>query len=258
MRKKGILVVSSGSINNEAIKVSIEAIENIIAEEFKEWEVRRAFTSEIIIKKLKQNDGIVIDKIEEALEKMKAEEFSEVILQPLHIIPGSEYKKIVELIKKYKNSFEVIKSGRTILFYKEDYKKALDALRFQIPSLKSNEGIVLVGHGTKHTANIYYKEFQETINKENLRLYVGTLDECPTIYDIIPKLREDNIEEVLLMPYMLVFGGHGRRDIAGDGEGSWKSILRREGFKVRIYGHGLGENIEYQKLYLQHVKDVIK
>lgn len=258
MCKRGILVVSSGSSDDKAIKVSIEAIENIIAEEFKEWEVRRAFTSEIIIKKLKQNNGIVIDKVEEALEKMKAEEFSEVILQPLHIIPGSEYEKIVESLKKYKDSFEVIKLGRTILFYKEDYKRALDALKFQIPSLKSNEGIVLVGHGTKHTANIYYKEFQETIDEENLKIYVGTLDEYPTIHDIIPKLREDNIEEVLLMPYMLVFGGHGRHDIAGDGKDSWKSILKKEGFKVRIYSHGLGENIEYQKLYLLHVKDVIK
>jgi sirohydrochlorin cobaltochelatase len=257
IHKRGVLVISSGSSNMEAIRVSLGSIENMISEEFKDWEVRRAFTSEAIIEKLRKNSGIIVDNVEKALKKMNVEGFENVILQPLHIIPGSEYEKIVETLKKYKTIFKNIALGRPILYYEKDYKRALDALRTQVPCLNHDEAVVLVGHGTKHTSNIFYKRFQEIIDEEGLRFYVVTLDEYPTIYDIISKLKKDEVRKIFLMPFMLFFGGHGMRDIAGDKDDSLKNILKREEFGVSIYEHGLGENIEYQKIYLQHVKDVM-
>jgi sirohydrochlorin cobaltochelatase len=76
--------------------------------------------------------------------------------------------------------------------------------------------------------------------------------------NIIPKLKENNIEEVTLMPYMLVAGDHAKNDMASDEEDSWKTQLENEGFKVNIYLHGLGENKAYQEIYVQHVRDCIE
>jgi len=55
-----------------------------------------------------------------------------------------------------------------------------------------------------------------------------------------------------------VAGDHASNDMAGDEEGSWKSILRKEGFDVEIYLHGLGENQAIQDIYVQHVRDAME
>ena len=52
-RKHGILVVSFGTSYEETRKKTIDAIENRIRENFKDYKVYRAFTSKIILKKLK-------------------------------------------------------------------------------------------------------------------------------------------------------------------------------------------------------------
>lgn len=59
------------------------------------------------------------------------------------------------------------------------------------------------------------------------------------------------------MPLMLVAGDHAKNDMAGDSKDSWKNILEAEGFKVKIYLHGIGENIGVQDIYIQHIVDVI-
>ncbi|SQC01335.1 anaerobic cobalt chelatase cbiK [Clostridium tetanomorphum] len=59
------------------------------------------------------------------------------------------------------------------------------------------------------------------------------------------------------MPFMLVAGDHATNDMAGDEEDSWKSILENEGFKVNIYLHGIGENENIQKIFIQHLQDCI-
>lgn len=258
MIRRGIMVVSSGTSDEEAIKLSIKAVENKISKYFNNWEVSRAFTSEAIINTIRKKSNIIIDTVEEALVKMINEGFDYVIVQSLHIIPGSEYEKVVELIKKYKNEFKEIRLGRPVLYYDKDFNKAVKALKSQIPIMDKDEAVVLVGHGTKHNSNIYYKKFQDEINKEGIKVYVTTLEESPSIYDIIPKLKEDNIKKVILMPYMLVFGGHGRKDIASSREDSCKGLLEKEGFKVSLYMHGIGENEKYQEIYVQHIKDAME
>jgi len=52
-QKMAILVVSFGTSYNDSRDVTIGAIENAISKESPEYEVRRAFTSQIIIDKLK-------------------------------------------------------------------------------------------------------------------------------------------------------------------------------------------------------------
>ena len=100
--KKAILVVSFGTSHLDALKNSIEKIENKIKDEFKEYEVFRAFTAHSIIKKLKERDNLNILTPEEALEDLKAKGFEEVIVQPLHIIPGEEFDYIKGVVENKK------------------------------------------------------------------------------------------------------------------------------------------------------------
>ncbi|MCT8976621.1 sirohydrochlorin cobaltochelatase [Clostridium sp. CX1] len=258
MSKKGILVVSFGTSVLETFRDCIESTENRIKESFEGYEVRRAFTSYMIIKKLKEENKIFIDTTEEALEKMKSDGFTEVYVQPLHIMPGDEYDKIINGVNQYKELFDKLVLGRPILYREKDYLIAAEALKTQLPQLEGNSAVVLMGHGSTHPANASYTLLQSILH-DNVsdKIYVGTVEGYPMLEHIIPKLKKDNIEEVTLMPFMLVAGDHAINDMASDEEDSWKSILEKEGFKVNVYLHGLGENGAYQQIYVQHIKDCI-
>jgi len=255
--KKGILVISFGTSYADTRKVTIEACEEKIAASFPDYEVRRAFTSSIIIKKLKERDNIQIDTPEEALNKMKDEGFTKVIVQPLHIIPGLEYEEVLAVVNNFRGSFKELTVGRPVLYGIEDYKQAVEALKQQLPALDKDHAVVLMGHGTTHPANACYSCLQSVLNDEESNVLVGVVEGYPGIDNVIAKLKRNNIKEVTLMPYMLVAGDHAINDMAGDEEDSWKSILEREGFKVNIYLHGLGENNSYQEIYVQRVQDCI-
>lgn len=254
--KKVILTISSGTSNEKARKENIESVEGRIAENYKDYEVRGAFTSHKILNRLKDK-GIFIDNPKEAVIKIAAEGFEELIVQPLHIIPGSEYEKILKVIEEYKKSFTKVAIGKPLLYREEDYVKAIEALRNQIPVLANNQAVALMGHGSSHTAQECYSKLQNFIDAEGLKVYVGTIKGKPGISDVIQRLYKSNIEEVILMPFMLVGGNHAIMDMASEEENSWKSILIKEGFTVDIYLKGLGENIKYQDIYVSKVREAI-
>ncbi|MHC6180572.1 sirohydrochlorin cobaltochelatase [Clostridium sp. JNZ X4-2] len=257
--KKGILVVSFGTSVLKALKNCIETTEDEISREFKGYEVRRAFTSGIIIRKLKRKMKINIDTVSEALDKMKDEGFSEVYVQPLHIMPGDEYDKVICDVNKYAVFFDKLTVGRPVLYKKNDYTIAAQALKSQIPDLREDEAVVLMGHGSSHPCNASYAMFQYILDDMGMkRIFVGTVEGYPVIENIIPKLEENRIRSVTLMPFMLVAGEHALNDMAGEDSSSWKEILEDKGFEVSAYIHGLGENRAFQKIYVQHIKDCIK
>ena len=86
-----ILVVSFGTSYNDSRDVTIGAIENVITEAFPEYEVRRAFTSQIIIDILEEREGMEIDNVEEALDRAVADGIKTLVVQPTHLMDGFEY-----------------------------------------------------------------------------------------------------------------------------------------------------------------------
>lgn len=262
--KKAILVVSFGTSYENTRKLTIDQIEKRIKEEFQEYEVRRAFTSYGVIKKLKDKYGIFIDKPQEALNKLKEEGFEEVIVQPLHIIPGEEYdfvKNVVEAFKK-EQTFKRISLGRPALFFKgdeekipDDYSIFIEALKEQIPQ---NEAVVLMGHGSNHPSNAVYSCLQCVLEDKGLNdVLIGTIEGYPSLDHVANKLKKKNIQKVTLMPLLLVAGDHAINDMSGEEEDSWRSILLKEGFEVDIFMHGLGENSKIQNIYVNHIKDAV-
>lgn len=257
MEKKCILVVSFGTSIISTFENCIKSTENKIKENFPQFEIRRAFTSYMIIKKLKEENKMYIDTVEEALEKMNLDGFTEVYVQPLHIMPGDEYDKIIAGVSKYKDTFNKIVLGRPILYRENDYGIAIEALKTQLPIIDKNKAVVLMGHGTAHPANASYSMLQYMLEDKKLKnVYVATVEGYPTLENIIPKMKLSNINEITLMPFMLVAGDHAMNDMAGE-EDSWKTKLETEGFKINVYLHGLGENKAFQDIYVQHVRDCI-
>ena len=266
--KKAILVVSFGTTYADTRKVTTDAVENKIKEAFPDYEVRHAFTSRIIIKKLAERDGIRVDTEKQALEKLKAEGYTEVIVQPLHMEAGDEYAKLSKVMEGYlqNKSFAKLVLSRPLLYYTgqegekpDDYLIAIKALQNQFPKLGSREAIGLMGHGGVNPSNTAYAALQLKLQDAGVKnVYVFTVEGYPTIENLIGELKAHKIKKVTLMPLMLVAGDHANNDMAGDEKDSFKSQLLAAGFQVETYLHGLGENQGIQDIYVQHVKDAIE
>lgn len=262
MGKKAILVVSFGTSYREQLEKCIGATERVIAANFQDYEVRRAFTSQFIIKKLAQRDNMKINNTADALAQLKTEGFQEVIVQPLHIIPGFEYEKILDTVNEFidNQSFASIKLGRPLLTSTSDpndYEIAVDALKHHLPPLARDQMVLLMGHGSEHGANTSYFKLQAEIDKKGLPILIGAVEANPTLTDLMDKLKTVNTKKLLLVPFMVVAGDHTQNDLAGDGEDSWKTQLVKAGYQVKTYLVGLGASAVYQQIYVQHIQDAI-
>lgn len=253
--KGAILVVSFGSSVEAARDNAIFPIEELIRNTFTDYYVARAFTSNKVIKKMKDTQNIQVDTPEEGIKRLIEQGFKQIILQPLHIIAGYEFDKIKDTIKQFITSEIEIKLGKPLLYYDIDYLKVIEGLKSQITAMKNGEVILLIGHGTQHPANACYDELQLYINSQNLPIIVCTIEQG--IEPILRKLNNSLYKEVQLMPFLLVAGEHVLNDILGDEEESWKCRLISNGYEVRAYQKGLGENPVFRQLYLDRVSQLI-
>lgn len=255
--KKAVLVVSFGTSYEETRKKTIEACENKIKENLDGYDFYRAYTSNMIIKKIKKRDGIHIENPIEALERLYEEGYKEVVIQTLHIICGEEFNKLRDQVNAYESKFEKIILGRPLLTYIEDYKETVAAIETQIPNMEKDEAVVFMGHGTLHESHSAYPAIEYMIRDHGINAYVGTVEGYPEIENVIKKLKEDNIKTVNLMPLMLVAGDHAINDMAGEEEDSWKYILENEGFNTKVHLKGLGENSYIQDKFANHAKECV-
>jgi sirohydrochlorin cobaltochelatase len=260
--KKAILVVSFGTSHLEALNNSIKKIENRINDEFKEYEVFRAFTSHRIIKKLKEKFDLHIFTPEEALEDLKNKGFEEVIVQPLHIIPGEEFDYIKGVVENEKTNFNSIKMGRPIFFYQgmnglpEDYSLFIDSIKHVFAG---EESVILFGHGTEHPSNAVYGMLQTVLIDEDYEnVFVATVEGYPTVKNVLKKIKDKGIKKTKLVPLLIVAGDHAKNDMASDEEDSLKSILEKEGIEVALHMHGLGEGDKFNELYINRIYDLIE
>ena len=56
---------------------------------------------------------------------------------------------------------------------------------------------------------------------------------------------------------MMVAGDHANNDMAGSDPDSHKSQLEAQGFTVSTYIHGLGENANIRKLYVERANEAL-
>ena len=255
MSKKALLVVSFGTSFDEALPAIVN-IEETCKKAFPEYDFFRAFTSGMIIRKLKRTRQQIIHSPEEIMEQLAGAGYEEVICQPTHIINGMEYEKMMNMLAPYKEKIPLIRVGTPLLTEEEDYKKACEIVMKEIKlPMAEDEAFVLMGHGTEHFANSAYCQFENMLRDlgyENT--YVGTVEGFPGLDYVIRRLKLRQIKKVYLMPLMIVAGDHARNDLAGAEEDSWDSILKAEGFETQIILKGLGEIDAIAEMFVEHLR----
>lgn len=256
--RKAILVVSFGTSYAETRQKTIKACEDRIAGEFVDYDIKRAFSSKVIIDILEKRDGLEINNPEKALKQLYHQGYQKVIIQPLHIISGHEYHDLLKTANDFRSYFKDLKIGEPLLYGKADFFNAVTALKNELPEPVEDEAIVLVGHGSDHPSNSAYACLDYVFKDMGLNdYYVSTIEGYPGIEQVINHLKKDKIRKVYLAPLMLVAGDHAQNDLAGDEEDSWKTILEAEGFQVEIHLSGLGEYKAIQKQYIEKARKLI-
>lgn len=249
--EKGIIVTSFGTSYEETRIKCIESIENRIREEFNNYKVVRAFTSRMVINKLKKRDNYIVDTPTEAMEKLFEEGIKDIYIQPLLIIEGLEYEKILREARDFiKENNCNISIGKPLLSQEEDYSKVASELDLV-------DTVVLMGHGSEHKTDSSYEKLESKIREDNENVFIGTVEGRKTLDDILEELKEKSIKEVQLRPFMLVAGDHVINDMASSDEDSWKSILEGNGLEVQVLTQGLGEIKGIQDIFIDHLKAVL-
>lgn len=252
---KAILVISFGTTFSETREKTIEAIENDLAKAFPDRRLYRAWTSRFIIRKLKERDGLYIDTPSEALERMKRDGVTDVIVQPTHIIPGAEFNKLTEEIKRHSEDFENLSVGVPLLTEEKDLKDTATAISNIFHDIREDEALILMGHGTPNGNNSVYTELEETFrNTGNNNVFIGTVEAVPALDDVLSAASAEGFKKAVITPLLIVAGDHALNDMAGDDEDSWTSTFRRAGFNVRCVVKGLGEYKEIRDIIISHAK----
>ena len=258
--KPAILVVSFGTSFNDSRHITIGAIESAIREKFPDYDVRRAFTSQIIIDKLKERDGVVIDNVEEALDRLVADKVQEIVVQPTHLMNGYEYDDLAKALESYKDKFKKVALGEPLLSSDDDYYKVIAAL--ESVSERYDDGktaLVFMGHGTEAESNKVYSTLQDKLSAEGKKNYfIGTVEATPTIEDVLKGVKAAGLKKAVLRPLMVVAGDHANNDMADlEDPESWASQLTAAGIEVECVLEGLGQIVEIDDLYAAHAADAI-
>ena len=256
-----LLVVSFGTSFNDSRRLTIGGIEGAIDDALgKDYSVRRAFTSQIIIDHVQKRDGVLIDNMETALKRAADNNVKTLVIQPTQLMDGFEYQEIDQALANYSDAFESVSIGAPLLTSDEDYDRVAEAMRDVTKEYDDGEtAIVFMGHGTEADSNGVYAGMQSVFdNKGYSNYFIGTVEATPSLDDVVAKVKAGNYKKVVLRPMMVVAGDHANNDMAGDEDDSWKSVFEKEGYEVTCVLEGLGQVPAIQQIYVDHAKQAVE
>jgi cobalamin biosynthesis Co2+ chelatase CbiK len=258
-KKQAILVVSFGTSHEDTRRVTIEAIEQEIRDAYPEMAVYRAWTSRMIVKKLRERDGLIIHNVAQAMEQMRADGITQVIVQPTHVINGYENEAMKREVEENSAGFEKISFGDPLLTSEQDIQKAVKAVMQEFSQLRSREALVLMGHGTEHESDAVYTVLEREFRKNGYaNVFVGTVEGYPSVDELLEKVKAAKPEKVYLAPFMIVAGDHAKNDMAGENEESWVNRFRRAGMEPVPILKGLGEYPGIRQIFAEHCEQCLK
>jgi sirohydrochlorin cobaltochelatase len=257
--KKGILLVAFGTRTPQASAAYL-LVEGKVRTVFPGIPIQWAFTSAVIRKKL-AGEGRPVDSVEMALARMMDEGITHVAVQALHVIAGKEHHDLMvncHLFGRMHGGFRQVMMGLPLLGTGDDMENAAAALQAAIPGeRKPQEGVIFMGHGSPHPANACYTALMYHLQQMDAAIFVGTMSGRPGIAEICAGLKKQNITSAYLLPCLAVVGNHTLKDMAGDKEDSWKSVLEKHGISCRPVLKGLAEYDTIVDIWVGHLKTII-
>lgn len=245
--KAAVLVVHFGTTHDDTRALTIDAVNRKIAEAFPGIETREAWTSRIIVYRLKAR-GIEKQSPSEALTQLKEEGFTHILVQSTNIIEGVEMESLRQEVAAIGQAFKEIRIGTPLLYTPADYESVMEAL---LPKGIQDGAVLLIGHGTYTPPTAQYAMMDYIFKRKgHANYFVGTVEGFPSFEDALSQIRKGAYKKVQLMPFMFVAGEHAKNDIAQDMKGE----LEQQRYDVSVLMEGLGQNEAIQNLFVEHAR----
>lgn len=257
--KKAVLVVSFGTSHRDTREKTIDVLEQRIAEACPDSRMYRAWTSGMIIDKLRKRDGYEVDTVEAAVRRMLADGVTQVTVQPTHIVNGIENDRMKRDVLVYGEPFERIRFGTPLLTEESDSERVITGMMEAFAGLAPDTALIFMGHGTTHYANAIYAALDYKFKDMGYpNVFVGTVEAYPSLETLKRMVKEGGYRRVILTPFMIVAGEHAKYDMASDDEDSWKCQFEAEGLEVACVMKGLGEYEAIRRIFQEHARAAVK
>ena len=267
-----LLVVSFGTSFNDSRAEDIGGIEKALIAAYPDWSVRRGFTAQIIINHVQARDGEKIDNVAQALERAVANGVKKLVVQPTHLMHGAEYDELCETLAAYTDKFDALVVAEPLLGEVGEDATVINADKGAVAkavvaaaNVPEDVALVLMGHGTSHTAKVTYSQMQAQMDALGYKnVFIGTVEgepEEPACDAVIEAVKAAGFTKVVLRPLMVVAGDHANNDMADpEDEESWLSMFTADGSfeQIDCQIEGLGRIPEVQALYVAHTADAIE
>lgn len=247
--KAAILMVHFGTTHDDTREQTIEVLNNQVKQIFPDVELREAYSSRIVIKRLSER-GINKMNPSEALKQLYADGYTHILVQTSTIIDGVEMESLNRNVEEVYSLFKDIRIGEPLLYSPHDYEKVIEALT---TGYDNKIAYIWVGHGTYDPTTAQYAMMDYMLKaKGYTNCFVGTIEGYPDFNNMLAQLKSSGLRKVVLIPFMFVAGEHAKNDISED----WRHGLEKEGFSVTTSLEGLGENPKIRDIYISHLKHI--
>lgn len=227
-------------------------MDECIRNHFPQSEIIWAYSSKVINRDLQNRKQSTIFRPEEVLRQLAERGISKVIVQSLHLFPGTEFHNLIKVIRELQLNCAV---GRPLLTNPADYDHLGEILR-PVISERPDKAILVLGHGTNHPTWTAYYCLEKILRKKfGERVYVGVVEKYPVTSHLVDEIADHGFSEVCIIPLFLVAGMHYNRDIISDSKTSWKSRLESRKLKVESIDYGLGHYSGLENIIIRHINE---
>lgn len=225
--KPAIVIAAFGS--TKKAKHVLNIFEQEVIKKYPDYQIYWAYTSEIIRKRLG------LPGLQETLAKVESDGYRKVVVQPLHIFPGTEYQQVAETCEYFPGLRIFL--GETLLHRWDFIKEMVKVLEPEFVSPQEGCNLLAI-HGTPlaaDPANIIYLGFEKLLSDMYPNVKVAAVEGIPDHEALFARMKRENLagqySRVKIIPMMYFAGLHAEEDLMGE-EGSWKSMLETQGFSV--------------------------
>jgi sirohydrochlorin cobaltochelatase len=246
-----ILLSCSGTLvsHNEDCGLLDETVKRA----FPEYSVYWMYTGAHLLNRLSVHERAQRDP-DVVLECIKKSGATQIIVQALYVICGTEFHRLLKIISDSQLSWKL---SLPLLSSPADFESILNFVGTLRARYHDKDCLILVAHGTNHPAWTAYSTLshllRERFGTEICLTGIGSHSEKETIISI---LKAGHVKTVHLIPFLFCLGNHLRKDII-EGPDSWKSFLESLGYGVTATPFGLSRYPEVIDLFLQHLRLVI-
>jgi len=255
-------------------KVTYDALDSQVKEALPGYEVRWAFTSEVIreiVNRRREKEGSPerLLSLQQVLANLQAEGYTRAAVQPLHIFPGEEYEEVLSITESFPGI--TVLTGETLLQRWEMMHEVVAAISTDF--LTPDEGCnVVVSHGTPTTntaSNMAYMGLDRYLKVKYDNVFLGGVEGVITREEALGAAKGCVPKRVRFIPLMYVAGDHIMNDIAGEvtvDELPWSAELEEAGittdtttvdFGGKTFYKGLGFFPEVNKIFIDGIKKTL-